>query len=238
MRDIALDVHLDFCEVAIAEAGGVRSAIRLDRTSIARAVELAQCRRRAKRWKCATAGARHDVRRAARTAAYPQFMTVVYEYSDDDWRASADHRPLAGVDVNQVVLLHRHWIAANLQRARFNELLPDAKSPAEDEAFLASECFVAMYLWYALLWVVIEGFQDRRIDIRGAMRADIDAMAAHLRRCRNAIFHVPENNHDPRLFELMEKPDSAAVISRISTGFGRLFLEEVAARKQTGEIPS
>ena len=29
MRDIALDVHLDFCEVAIAEAGGVRSAGRI-----------------------------------------------------------------------------------------------------------------------------------------------------------------------------------------------------------------
>jgi hypothetical protein len=29
MRDIALDVHLDFCEVAIAEAGEVRSAGRI-----------------------------------------------------------------------------------------------------------------------------------------------------------------------------------------------------------------
>jgi hypothetical protein len=117
-------------------------------------------------------------------------------------------------------------------------LLPDAKSPAEDEAFLASECFVAMYLWYALLWVVIEGFQDRAIDIRGPMGADIEAMAAPLRRCRNAIFHVPEKNHDSRLFELMENRDSAAVISRISTGFGRLFIDEAAARKQSGEIPS
>lgn len=160
---------------------------------------------------------------------------AAYEYSEDDWPTSAGHRLLAGVDVNQVVLLHRHWIAANLQRARFYELLPDATGPAEDEAFLASECFVAMYVWYALLWVVIEGFQDRAIDIRGPMGADIDAMAAPLRRCRNAIFHVPEKNHDPRLFELMENRDSAAVISRISTGFGQLFLEEAAARKR-GEI--
>jgi hypothetical protein len=29
MRDIALDVHVDFCEVAIAEAGAVRSAGRI-----------------------------------------------------------------------------------------------------------------------------------------------------------------------------------------------------------------
>ena len=164
-------------------------------------------------------------------------MDVEFEYSEAEWQESAAHRPLEGVEVNQVVLLHRHWIAANLQRSRFKHLLPDSKGPAEDEAFLASECFVAMYLWYALLWVVIEGFQARDIDLRGPLVSDIESMSGPLRRCRNAIFHVPEKNHDPRLFELMENPDSAAVISRISTGFGRLFIEEGAARKESGEIP-
>jgi hypothetical protein len=161
-----------------------------------------------------------------------------YEYSEEDWHASAGHRPLAGVDVNQVVLLHRHWIAANFQRTRFNELLPTAQGPAKDEAFLVSACFVAMYLWYALLWVVIEGFQDRDLEIRGPMATDIEAIATPLRQCRNALFHVPQNNHDPRLFALMENGDSAAVISRISSGFGRLFVEEAVARRESGEIPS
>jgi hypothetical protein len=68
------------------------------------------------------------------------------------------------------------------------------------------------------------------------MGADIEAMAVLLRRCRNAILHVPEKNHDPRLFELMKNRGSAAVISRISTGFGRLFIEEATVRKQSGEI--
>jgi hypothetical protein len=86
--------------------------------------------------------------------------------------------------------------------------------------------------------VVIEGFQDRGIDLRGRMASDIDEMSTALRRCRNAIFHVPEKNHDPRLFELMENPGSAFVISRISTGFGRLFIEEGTGRKESGEIPS
>ena len=38
MRDIGLDVHRDFCEVAIAEAGAVRSTGRIDTTP--EAVEL------------------------------------------------------------------------------------------------------------------------------------------------------------------------------------------------------
>jgi len=117
-------------------------------------------------------------------------------------------------------------------------LLPTSKGPDEDEAFLASECFVALYLWYAPLWVVIEGLQDRGIDLRNPMRSDIESVSPVLKRCRNAIFHVPDRNHDPRLFELMKNPGSAAAIGRISTGFGRLFIEEQVSRRKEGSIPS
>jgi hypothetical protein len=152
------------------------------------------------------------------------------EYTDAEWNEAAGHRPLAGADVNQVVLLHRHWMWANLQRTRFQELLPSAPS-IDDGAFLASEAFGSMYLWYGLLWVVIEGFQDRRINLRGRFADDVERLTPTLRPCRNAIFHVPKRNHDPRLFKPMEMPDSVLTISRVSTGFGRLFIEESAARR-------
>ena len=153
------------------------------------------------------------------------------EYSDDEWERSAGHRPLSGVNVNQVFLLHRHWIWANLQRQRFRAALPTAPQP-DDGAFLADECWASMYMWYGLLWSVIEGFEERNIEIHGPMRADIDLVAPTLRRCRNAVFHVSRRNqHDSRLFELMSVADSAAVISRISTGFGRMFIEESRRRQ-------
>jgi hypothetical protein len=109
--------------------------------------------------------------------------------------------------------------------------LPSAPSPVSG-AFLASEAFGAMYLWYGLLWVVIEGVRDRRIDLRGRFAEDIERLEPTLRPCRNAIFHIPKRNHDPRLFKPMEMPDSVATISRVSTAFGRLFLQEGAARRQ------
>jgi len=43
-----------------------------------------------------------------------------------------------------------------------------------------------MYLWYGLLWVVIEGFQDRKIDLRGRLQLDIDYLGPTMKRCRNA----------------------------------------------------
>jgi hypothetical protein len=98
---------------------------------------------------------------------------------------------------------------------------------------MASECFASMYLWYGLLWALIEGFQDREIEVRGRMASDVATVSDVLRRCRNAVFHVAskDQHHDPRLFELMENPESAAILSRISTGFGRLFIEEGRARR-------
>lgn len=158
-------------------------------------------------------------------------MSEAVEYNDGDWEQSSGHRPLAGLDVNQVFLLHRHWIWANHQRTRFRATLAHAPEP-DAGAFLADECWASLYLWYGLLWSVIEGFDTRGIKIRGPMRSDIDYVGDTLRRCRNAVFHVSDKNqHDPRLFELMRLPESAAAIGRISTGFGRMFIEEAAARK-------
>ena len=154
----------------------------------------------------------------------------LFEYSRADWLKSAGHRPLEDVDVNQVFLLHRHWIWANLQRGRFNATLSTAAKPDEG-AFLADECWASMYLWYGLLWSVIEAFDARQIEIRGPMRSDMDYVADTLRRCRNVVFHISaKTQHDARLFELMQLPDSAAAISRISTGFGRMFIEEGRTR--------
>jgi hypothetical protein len=157
-----------------------------------------------------------------------------FEYNDDEWRESAGHGPLRDVDVNQVFLLHRHWMWANHQRSRFDATLKDAPPP-DDGAFLADECWTSMYLWYALLWSVIEAFDARSIEIRGPMRADIDAVADALRRCRNVVFHVSdESQNDVRLFEFMQIPDSAHRLSRISSAFGRMFIEEGQARRGSG----
>ena len=149
------------------------------------------------------------------------------EYTEDDWAAAIGHQPLDSLEGEQILLLHRQWMWANQQRDRFDELLPGAPRPFDDEAFLASKCFSAMYLWYALLWSVIEGFADRSIEVRGRLAEDISEVGQGLRRCRNAVFHVPGQYYDPRLFAPMDDPESAARIRRISTGFGRLFLEHM-----------
>jgi hypothetical protein len=96
---------------------------------------------------------------------------------------------------------------------------------------MAEDAMSAMFLWYALLWSVIEAFNEREIQLLGRFAEDIALISDGLRRCRNAVFHISRDAYyDERLFELMEDQDSAAKLRRISSGFGRLFLEEFDAR--------
>jgi len=94
-----------------------------------------------------------------------------------------------------------------------------------------------MFVWYGMLWAIIEACIDpnegRNIDLRGPFRRDIDQLADVLRRCRNAVLHVPRTGDylDVRIQALVQEPASAVTIRRMSTGLERLFLEEFARRR-------
>ena len=140
------------------------------------------------------------------------------------------------------MLLHRHWMWANQVREAFDASLPHSEQ-MDDAAtgMLASRGFGFMFVWYGMLWAVIEACLDkkegREIVLRGRLLADIRTMENTLRRFRNAVFHVPKNGEyvDERLLELVAQPDSARALRRIHAGFGRLFLEELQHREMTEE---
>ena len=120
---------------------------------------------------------------------------------------------------------------ANSQRVAFDAELQAGRDPQGPEGIVEAAT-IAMYLWYALLWSVIEGFNKRAIKFEGRLKEDVDSISAGLRRCRNAVFHIPRAKYwDRRLFDFMNDADSAPRLRRISSGFGRLFIEEFEARR-------
>ena len=161
------------------------------------------------------------------------------DYTDREWAASVGHSPLAGRPHEDLLLLHRHWMWANQQREVFERLIGES---TEDELLkmgvgaLATKQFGFMFVWYGLLWAVIEACIDpkegRNVDLLGRFRADIDKLAPVLRVCRNAILHVPRSGAllDTRIVQLVSEPGSAIMIRRVSRGFARLFLEEYRRR--------
>ena len=161
------------------------------------------------------------------------------DYPDAEWKASVGHSPLVGRPHEDLLLLHRHWMWANQQREVFERLICER---TEEELLkmgagaLATKQFGFMFVWYGLLWSVIEACIDpkegRNVDLRGPFRADIDKLAPTLRVCRNAILHVPHSGTllDERILKLVSEEGSALMIRRVSRGFARLFLEEYSRR--------
>jgi hypothetical protein len=157
-------------------------------------------------------------------------------YNPEEWQESAGHYPLKDRSATDLTVLHRHWMWANLQRTAMEDLLKQGLSFDADThgtIMMMSREISFMFIWYALLWSVIEAFQDRGIDIRGPLQSDISAVADLLRRCRNAVLHVPQKTDtslDQRIQALVADTENATTVRRISGGFGRLFLEEFQRR--------
>lgn len=159
-------------------------------------------------------------------------------YSDEETRAIHAARPLRGLDVNQVWLLHRHLLWAGYQRQRYEAAFPGSTPPGDDSAWMGEEWFVSFALWAALLWVVIEGFNDRGIELADRLAEDVAALEPTLKGFRHTVFHVSQrSHHDPRLFKFLGDAANVARISRVSEGMAGLFWHEGEERKREGKLP-
>ena len=156
-------------------------------------------------------------------------------YSESEWAAIGPGRPMKDLTAEQLLLLHRHYVWTILQKTAFADELtldPSRARSSDGQLPLADKPLAAMYLWYALLWATIEGLRQRHIPIGGELDADIKLVSPTLKRCRDAVFHIPrERYYDDRLFGLMSDQDSALRVRRITSGLGRLFIEEMDARR-------
>ena len=159
-------------------------------------------------------------------------------YSDEETRAIHAARPLRGLDVNQVWLLHRHLLWAGYQRQRYEATFPGSTPPGDDSAWMGEEWLVSFALWAALVWVVIEGFNDRGIELGDRLAEDMAALEPTLKGFRHAVFHVSQrSHHDPRLFKFLGDAANVARISRVSEGMAGLFWHEGEERKREGKLP-
>jgi hypothetical protein len=106
-----------------------------------------------------------------------------------------------------------------------------ARTEAPDGSHLADKSTGYMLMWYALLYAVVETVSERGVELRGQFGADIAALEDPLRLCRNATLHVSRSGYwDQRILDFFALPESVPLVRAISTGFGRLLLEEVGRR--------
>ena len=108
-------------------------------------------------------------------------------------------------------------------RTHFYELLEN-KEKIKSEKFNI-EAVMYMSLWYASLYVVIEGWQalklkDERID--ELLQSENVAL---LKRYRNGVFHFQKVYKDKRFDEFDQKKEAAEWMVKLNKDFGRYFLQ-------------
>lgn len=137
--------------------------------------------------------------------------------------------------MEKFIALYNHWFIADCVRiaieARIEEKSAEAKflqglPPSFAEIALKASKFNRIMVWYALLYVVIEGYRELKTPY--ALLDEILAEGEYeslLRRFRNATFHYQENPFSAKLFEFLEKPESEDWIQRLNRQLEAFFVD-------------
>ncbi len=91
-------------------------------------------------------------------------------YDEAEWAASVGHGPLLASKPGEAFLIYRHWIWANLQRISFEQSFKSKETFDPPEMVMVGRGPIFMFVWYGLLWSVIEAIEGRRFDLRGPLR--------------------------------------------------------------------
>jgi hypothetical protein len=156
-------------------------------------------------------------------------MPIGVHYTAEEWREISDGASFDAVGDEQVWRLHRHWIWADHARREFENAL--SAEGWNDVTQFARRVPWAMYMWYGLLWALIEGYTSRQIKICGQLREDIRPLREPLRTARHAAFHVDRDfdYYEPRFIDIVRR-DPTEII-RVHKTLGQLLLDELRRRR-------
>lgn len=132
----------------------------------------------------------------------------------------------------KLVALHKHWCNADaikqfictpiLKGSKEAEKIRLPKSIVQLGEMHSS--FIRLQVWYALLYVVIEGY----IELKQS-NTDVDSlltnkeMVAALLRFRNAVFHYQKDPINEKLLKFLEAKDSELWIKQLNDAFEAYF---------------
>ena len=121
-----------------------------------------------------------------------------------------DDRDAAHKRFEALLALHKYFLNADYLRDVFMKRIAREQSPGEVDFATALDDQIAMSLWYATVYVVIEGWREV-----GLSDAQVDALVGdersdRLRVFRNQLFHYQRAYDNPRLLEFLGQGDNDA----------------------------
>lgn len=139
----------------------------------------------------------------------------------------------------RVLALHKYFLNADFVRDVFMRRMNREQSPAEVDFATSMDDSIALSLWYATVYVVIEGWREAGISDSEVDELLGDDRVDDLRRFRNQIFHYQREYDNPKLLEFLRTGDADAQeattwIRRTHAALGRAIeraLQDLVAPK-------
>lgn len=147
-----------------------------------------------------------------------------------------------GEQILELLALHKYFLNADFLRDVFMRRIKRDQSPAATDPVTSTDDEIAMSLWYATLYVVIEGWRESKLADPELDTLLADSHADRLRRFRNQVFHYQREYDNPRLIEFMGEDDADAHaatdwIRRTHTALGRAIERAVEDRLGHSVLP-
>lgn len=132
-----------------------------------------------------------------------------------------------------IFVLHKYFLHATLTKGLFVQALKKQSESGQKLTDLDPELMTRMRLWYATLYVVVEGWevlglQDERVETLLQDRARVEL----LKRFRNAAFHYQKEYFHEKEAQVYENVGFPNWINELSRAFGRYFLEFLKKRNE------
>jgi hypothetical protein len=158
---------------------------------------------------------------------------------------------MASENILKLAALHRHWIIADAVRVVLKQktIIPDQeveyikKFGLEYAAFGEHASMVCrMQVWYSLLYVVIEGYQEllkKAPSIKYQPLDDVLAVGEYvdlLRRFRNATVHYQADPLNAKLIDFLEKPESEVWIRDLNKQLSAFLMQALPIKEMISRI--
>ncbi len=116
--------------------------------------------------------------------------------------------------------------------------LGDADAFKQGTMFWAKDWGIFMAFWYGGLYVVIEGWQELKLNDDRIDPMLESSNVALLKRFRNGAYHFQKNWFDDRFTLFISSETSVEWVRALSSEFGGYFLRRHAEQKDDGRSPS
>jgi len=144
-----------------------------------------------------------------------------------------------------IPILFRYFMAASLMKQEFyKHLQTEPRIRGKDEAvdaamFLVSKGGIHMCLWYGMLYVVVEGFQEAQLSDPEVDRLLASPNVEFLRRFRNGMFHFQKDQWlSAKLSDFMSpKLGSVDWVVSLADELRRFLMAEMNKLGQTPATP-